>query len=51
LILVSVLAALCAVTTAFYSSGDGVVDLTPSNFDKEVVNSDALWIVEFYAPW
>ncbi|CAG2188360.1 PDIA6 [Mytilus edulis] len=47
----SVLAALCAGATAFYSSGDGVVDLTPSNFDREVVNSDALWIVEFYAPW
>lgn len=49
--LILVLAAVCAVTTAFYSSGDGVVDLTPSNFDKEVTNSDALWIVEFYAPW
>jgi len=28
-----------------------VVDLTPSNFNKEVLKSDAVWIVEFYAPW
>lgn len=49
--IVLVFAALCAGATAFYSSGDGVVELTPSNFDREVVNSDALWIVEFYAPW
>ena len=35
----------------FYSSGDGVVTLTPSNFDSEVAQSDSVWIVEFYAPW
>jgi len=28
-----------------------VIDLTPSNFQKEVMKSDAVWIVEFYAPW
>lgn len=44
-------AALCAGVSAMYSSGDGVVDLTASNFDREVINSDALWIIEFYAPW
>merc|ERR1719299_210797 len=32
-------------------AGTDVVELTPSNFQKEVMKSDALWIVEFYAPW
>ncbi|XP_017776096.1 PREDICTED: protein disulfide-isomerase A6 [Nicrophorus vespilloides] len=36
---------------AIYSSGSSVIDLTPSNFDRLVVNSDEIWIVEFYAPW
>lgn len=36
---------------AFYSPADDVVELTPSNFNKEVIQSDALWLVEFYAPW
>ena len=34
-----------------YSSNSGVIDLNPSNFQKEVLNSDSIWIVEFYAPW
>ncbi|XP_005108921.1 protein disulfide-isomerase A6 [Aplysia californica] len=34
-----------------YSPGDDVVELTPSNFHKSVVDSDDLWFVEFYAPW
>ncbi|XP_047490623.1 protein disulfide-isomerase A6 homolog [Penaeus chinensis] len=37
--------------TAMYSPSSGVVDLTPSNFQREVLNSDAVWIIEFYAPW
>lgn len=36
---------------AFYSASDDVVQLTPSNFNKEVIQSDSLWLVEFYAPW
>lgn len=32
------------------NSGD-VVNLTPANFDQLVVNSDEVWLVEFYAPW
>jgi len=35
---------------AMYSGGD-VVELTPKNFQKEVLGSDAVWLVEFYAPW
>ncbi|XP_041105598.1 protein disulfide-isomerase A6-like [Polyodon spathula] len=35
----------------FYSSSDDVVELTPANFNGEVLQSDSLWLVEFYAPW
>lgn len=34
-----------------YSASDDVVELTPSNFNKEVIQSDSLWLIEFYAPW
>lgn len=37
--------------SALYSSSSGVVDLTPTNFQRDVVNSDEVWVVEFYAPW
>lgn len=35
---------------AFYDNTD-VVELTQSNFDRLVVQSDDVWVVEFYAPW
>lgn len=28
-----------------------VIELTDENFDKLVLNSEDLWLVEFYAPW
>ena len=31
--------------------GDGVVELTPSNFDKLVMRGDEVWMVEFYTLW
>ena len=34
-----------------YTSNDDVIELTASNFQREVINSDELWLVEFYAPW
>ncbi|XP_075152844.1 protein disulfide-isomerase A6 homolog CaBP1 [Haematobia irritans] len=34
-----------------YSPSDAVVELTPSNFDRLVVQDDAIWVVEFYANW
>ncbi|MPC17634.1 Protein disulfide-isomerase A6 [Portunus trituberculatus] len=37
--------------SALYSSSSEVVDLTPANFQRDVVNSDEVWVVEFYAPW
>lgn len=33
------------------SDAKDVIELTDSNFDKLVLNSDAPWLVEFYAPW
>ena len=32
------------------SSGD-VIELTDLNFDKLVLQSDDVWLVEFFAPW
>ena len=31
--------------------GGGVVELTESNFKKQVLDSEDLWLVEFFAPW
>jgi len=36
---------------ALYTSADDVIELTQANFKNEVIKSDAIWIVEFYAPW
>lgn len=36
---------------AFYSPSSNVVELNPSNFESKVINSDHIWIVEFFAPW
>ncbi|XP_065898248.1 protein disulfide-isomerase A6 homolog [Dysidea avara] len=36
---------------AFYSPGDNVVELNPTNFQHKVIQSDGIWLVEFYAPW
>lgn len=30
---------------------DDVVELTDSNFDKLVLDSEDVWLVEFFAPW
>ncbi|KAK0402024.1 hypothetical protein QR680_016099 [Steinernema hermaphroditum] len=44
---------LSAVTLAhaLYDGKTDVVELTASNFQQKVINSDSIWIVEFYAPW
>lgn len=46
-------ALICLVSSvgALYPSSSDVVELNPANFDRLVIQSDALWIVEFYAPW
>ena len=38
-------------TAALYSAGDAVITLSSRNFDKEVTDSESVWIVEFFAPW
>lgn len=42
--------AIVSPSLAFYDNDD-VVELTQSNFNRLVVQSDEIWIVEFYAPW
>ena len=36
---------------ALYDHTDEVYDLNPDNFQKLVIESHFVWIVEFYAPW
>ena len=35
----------------FYSVNSSVIQLNSKNFEGFVLNSDELWMVEFYAPW
>lgn len=42
---------LVAGANSMYASNSAVVDLRPNNFDNLVLNSDHIWVVEFYAPW
>jgi len=36
---------------ALYDANDDVIELTSANFNNMVVNTDEVWMVEFYAPW
>ena len=36
---------------AMYDSSDDVYELRADNFQQMVINSDFVWVVEFYAPW
>lgn len=33
------------------SSKKDVIELTDDSFDKNVLDSEDVWMVEFYAPW
>lgn len=35
----------------FQGDPKDVIELTDSNFDSLVLNSEDMWLVEFYAPW
>jgi len=48
LLLLGLLVGTASLVSAGYSSDDAVVELTSMN---QVINSDELWLVEFYAPW
>ena len=43
--------AVCLSGSLAMYAGTDVVELTPSNFQKEVIKSDSVWVIEFYAPW
>ncbi|VDK84632.1 unnamed protein product [Litomosoides sigmodontis] len=45
------LAVLVALSHALYESNHDVIQLTESNFNSKVLESDKIWIVEFFAPW
>ncbi|KAM4041854.1 protein disulfide-isomerase A6 [Anomaloglossus baeobatrachus] len=51
ILLGAVVCSLFVAARCMYSASDDVVSLTASNFQREVVQSDSLWLVEFYAPW
>lgn len=35
----------------FYEGNSNIVNLDPINFNEQVLDSDKIWVVEFYAPW
>jgi protein disulfide-isomerase A6 len=35
----------------FYGKDSKVKELTDANFKKLVLDSDEMWLIEFYAPW
>ncbi|XP_035223579.1 protein disulfide-isomerase A6 homolog [Stegodyphus dumicola] len=37
--------------SAFYENNKDITELNPSTFNSQVIESDEIWIVEFYAPW
>ena len=41
----------CLSVNCLYTPGDGVIDLTQHNFQAKVIDSNDVWLVEFYAPW
>src|SRR5277367_6624445 len=44
---------LCINSCVLIQSGDpaDVIELTDANFEKLVLGSEDMWLVEFYAPW
>ncbi len=43
-----VITLLIGLTLSLYSSGSAVVQLNSNNFQKEVVDSSDVWLIEFY---
>ena len=39
------------VTLSLYSTTDDVIELTEQNFNTRVIQSNDVWLIEFYAPW
>ena len=36
---------------SLYDKSSDVIELNPNNFESRVIDSDEVWIVEFFAPW
>lgn len=45
------LATVLSIANALYDRSSDVIELTPTNFQSRVIDSDDVWIVEFFAPW
>ena len=51
-LLAILLVSLAAPLVALYDADSAVIQLTEADFDEKVMeSSDALWLIEFYAPW
>ena len=46
--IIILLFSLLAAYNSLYSAGSPVVILNAANFQKEVINSDSIWLIEFY---
>jgi len=47
-IIIILFSLLLTVSNSLYSAGSNVVILNSSNFQKEVIDSDNIWLIEFY---
>ena len=45
------LISLISLSLQFFSEDTSVIQLNKDNFDTEVLKSDSLWLILFYAPW
>jgi len=45
------ISALVGHSQALYNKYSGVTILTSANWKQQVLDSDQMWLVEFYAPW
>lgn len=50
-VLTCCLLASLASVQALYDASSDVQSLTDADFNSRVIQSDQLWLVEFYAPW
>ena len=40
-----------SISLQFFDKDTAVIQLNKDNFENEVVKSDNLWLILFYAPW
>ena len=46
-----ILLSLLGISLQFFSKDTSVIQLNKDNFDNEVIKSNNLWLILFYAPW